>query len=165
MAIVATDLKFYLSGGSSNPDPLLSLGGAISSVQASSNLLDDISTAESASGDTEYRAIFVKNTNSTDTAYSVKVWIASNTPSAATEIRIGLAGEGVANTIETIGNESTAPSGASFSTADGESNALTIGNLTAGQAHGVWIRRTVSTTSTPFSNDGATIRVRANTAA
>lgn len=165
MAIVATDLKYYLSGGGSNADPTLALGGAISSSQCGSNLLDDIGTAEAAAGESEYRAFFVKNTNATDTAYSVKVWIAANTPATSTAVQIALADEGVANTIETVANEGTAPVGPTFADAADEGSALSIGNLAPGQAHGVWIKRTVTATSVAFANDTATIRTKANTAA
>jgi hypothetical protein len=165
MAIVATNIKYYLSGGGSNADPDAALGGAISSSQASSNLIDDIGTAEAAAGESEYRAFFVKNTNVTDTAYAVKVWIASNTPATSTSVQIALADEGVANTVETIANEGTAPTGPVFDDAEDEANALSIGNLAPGEAHGVWIKRTVVATSTAFANDTATIRVKANTAA
>lgn len=165
MAIVATDLKFYLSGGASNTDPNASIGGAISTTQVGSNLFDDIGTAEAAAGDTEYRAYFVKNTNATDTAYACKIWIASNTIATATSMQIAVCDEGVANTIETVGNESTAPTGPTFDDAEDEANALTIGTLTAGQAFGIWVKRVVTTTSTAFPNDTATLRVKANTAA
>jgi hypothetical protein len=173
MAIVATDLKFFLSGGASNANPAASLGGVISSNQVGSNLFDDISTAEAAAGDTEYRCYFVKMTNATDTAYAVKVWIASNTTATSTAIQIALAKEGVANTVETVANEGTAPTGASaspmvaptFGDAEDEANALTIGNLTPGQAHAVWIKRVVTATTVAFANDTTTLRVKANTAA
>ncbi len=165
MAIVATDLKFYLSGGGSNTDPDAALGGAISTAQASSNLLDDIGTAEAAAGESEYRALFVKNTNATDTAYATKIWIASNTIATSTALQIALADEGVANTIETVANEGTAPTGPTFDDAEDEANALTIGDLAPGEAHGIWIKRTVSATTVAFANDTATLRVKANTAA
>jgi hypothetical protein len=165
MAIVATDLRFYLSGGGSNTDPDAALGGAISTAQASSNLFDDIGTAEAAAGDVEYRAYYVKNTNVTDTAYAVKVWIAADSIATSTSLQIALADEGVANTIETIANESTAPSGPTFDDAEDLANALTLGDLEPGEAHGVWIKRTVTATTVAFANDTATIRVQANTAA
>lgn len=165
MAIVATDLKFYLSGGGSNADPTAALGGAISSSQVGSNLLDDISTAEAAAGDTEYRCYFVKNTNATDTAYAVKVWIAANTPATSTALQIALADEGVANTVETIAGEGSAPSGPTFDDAEDEANALTVGDLAPGEAHGIWVKRTVTATTVAFANDTATLRVKANTAA
>ena len=72
------------------------------------------------------------------------MWIASNTPSTATALQIALADEGVANTIETVANESTAPTGPTFDDAEDYANALSIGNLAPGEAHGVWIKRTVT---------------------
>ena len=173
MAIVATDLKFFLSGGASNASPAASLGGVISSNQVGSNLFDDISTAEAAAGDTEYRCCYVKNTNATDTAYATKVWIASNTTASSTSVQIALATEGVANTVETIANEGTAPTGASsspldppvFDDAEDETNALTIGNLAPGAAQAVWIKRVVTATTVAFANDTTTLRVKGNTAA
>lgn len=165
MAIVATDLKMYLSGGAGNADPAASLGGVISSVLAGTNLLDDITTAEASAGDTEYRAFFVKNTNATDTAYGTKVWISSNTDSSSTSIQIAIADEGVTNTIETVATESAAPVGPTFDDAEDFANALVIGNLAPGEAQGVWIKRVVTATTVAFPNDSATIRVRADTAA
>lgn len=165
MAIVATDIKFYLSGGASNTDPTAALGGAISSSQCGSNLLDDITTGEASTGDTEYRAFFVKNTNATDTAYAVKIWIASNTDATSTDMKIAMADEGVANTIETVVDEGTAPVGPVFDYAEDLANALTIGDLAPGEAFGIWIERTVAVTTTAFPNDSATLRVRADTAA
>ena len=38
----------------------------------------------------------------------------------------------------------TAPVGPVFDDAEDYANALSIGNLTPGQAHGVWVKRTVS---------------------
>lgn len=164
MTIAATDMKFYLSGGAANADPTLALGGAISSVQVGSSFFDDIGVSEAASGESEYRALFVKNTSATDTAYAVKVWIASNTEATSTALQIALADEGVANTIETVGNENTAPTGPTFDDAEDYANALSIGNLTPGQAHGVWVKRTVTATTAAYPNDTATLRVRADTA-
>ena len=108
------------------------------------NVWDDVSGAESSSGDTEYRAIFIKNTHGTITYTGAKVWISSNTTSTDDTIEIALAGEGINNTIETVGNESTAPAGESFSAPTSFATGLSLGNLAAGQAHGVWIKRIVT---------------------
>jgi len=173
MAIVATDLKFFLSGGASNANPAASLGGVISSNQVGSNLFDDISTAEAAAGATEYRCFYVKNTNATDTAYSAAVWIASNTSATSTAIQIALAAEGVANTVESVAaSPISAPVGSGvspavapvFDDAENEANALTIGDLAPGEAHAVWIKRVVTATTVAFANDTTTIRVKADTA-
>lgn len=163
MTVAATDLKYYLSGGGTNAVPASSLGGAISTTLVGTDLFDNITSAEAAAGDDEYRGVYIKNTNATDTAFAVKVWVQSNTPSTDTEIQIALADEGVSATMETVANESTAPTGPTFSTADGEANALSIGNLTAGQYYGIWIKRSVSATATAYANDTVTLRVKADT--
>jgi len=46
MPIITTDIKYKLSGGAANSDPLLSIGGAKSSVDSSSAIFDDVSSAE-----------------------------------------------------------------------------------------------------------------------
>jgi len=91
MAVLNTDIKFYLSGGAANSNPALSLGGIISSVEVNpATLWDNISSAEAAAGDTEYRCIYVKNTSVADTLLAAAAWVSSNTPSASTTLDIGL---------------------------------------------------------------------------
>lgn len=165
MAVVAADLKLYLSGGGSNADPDLALGGAISSTQAGTDLFDAVASGEASAGDTEYRAVFLKNTNATDTWYAGKIWISSNTPSSSTAVQLALADEGVANTIETVAGEGSAPSGPSFDDAEDYANALTIGNLGPGEAHGIWIKRAVSASAPAYANDTFTLSWLGDTSA
>lgn len=165
MAIISTDIQYRLSGGSSNSDPAASLGGAISSTAMGTNIFDNVSSAEASAGDTEYRCIYVRNGHGTLTLQNAKVWIQSNTPSTDTTVAIALAGEGVNGTAETVGNESTAPSGESFTSPADEANGLTIGNIPAGQHQAIWIRRTVTAGAAAYNNDGFTIRVKGDTAA
>jgi hypothetical protein len=70
-------------------------GGAIGAVEISSGLLnnifDDVSDAERIAGNTDYRKIYVKNTNA-DTWAAVKAWIALFTESEDDEISILLGG-------------------------------------------------------------------------
>jgi hypothetical protein len=143
MAIVATDIKKYLSGGAANSNVNLSLGGAISSVEIVDNtlhnLFDKVTGTESEAGNINYRAFFVKNTHATLTYEAVKVYIQTNTPSATTEVKIALAGE-AGSPIETIALETTAPVGESFVTADGLANGLSIGDLAPGAVKGIWVK-------------------------
>ena len=67
MAILSTDLKMYLSGGASNSDPAAALGGAISSSQRGTNIFDNVTSGEASAGDTEYRGVYIKNTNGSQT--------------------------------------------------------------------------------------------------
>lgn len=163
MPVAASDIKIYYSGGASNSNPAASLGGTISSVEVSNtplnNLWDDVSEGEASAGDTEYRCIYIKNTHSTDSLLSAAVYIASNTPSDDTAIAIGLDAAGVGGTATTVANESSAPSGVSFSNAPNSGSALAIGTLGAGQAIGLWMRRTVNPDAVAAANDQFTIRV------
>jgi hypothetical protein len=67
----------------------------------------------------------------------VLAYISSQTTSGDTAITIALAGEGASATMETIANEDTAPVGESFSTADGVSNGLSMGDLAPAAYYGL----------------------------
>lgn len=151
MPLSATDIKFYLSGGTSNTDPNLSLGGVISSTEIvdniDNNLFDDVTGDESASGDVEYRCIYIKNTHTTITLQNAVVYISQETPGDDI-IDIGLdpAGVGDGSTTgvaTTIPDESTAPTGVTFSHPTTKATGLSIGDLAPGQCIAIWIKRTV----------------------
>ena len=169
MPIVAGDIDYHLSGGAGNTDPSASLGGVISTTQITDaslhNVFDVVSSAEASAGDTEYRCIYVKNAHGSLTLQNAKVWIETQTPSGDTSVEIALAGEGVNGTAETIANESTAPSGESFSAPASEGAGLTIGDIPAGQSQAIWIKRIVSATASAYSSDSVVIRVKGDTAA
>lgn len=171
MPIQSSDIVYRLSGGGGNSDPAASLGGAISStVVTGSTLFDTVSGAESAAGDIEYRGVYVLNNYSASpslTLQNARLWIQVNTPSADTTIAIALAAEGPNATMETIGNESTAPVGSPMTFTESATNyatGLLLGDLQAGQRYGFWIRRTVNAAASAF-NDSFTIRVEGDTAA
>lgn len=168
MAITSSDIKFYLSGGASNTDPNASLGGAISSTEIVDNtvhnLFDKVTGAEADAGDTEYRAFYVKNTHATLTLQNAKIYIYSNTPSTDTHVQISVASE-TGSPIQTIANENTAPSGQTFSDANGETNAISIGDLAPGAVKGIWIKRVVNAGASAYANDNAVIKVFGDTEA
>ena len=169
MSIQSTDIKKLLSGGASNSDPNASLGGAISSVEivddTINNLFATAGAAESLSGSTKYRAFFIKNTHATLTAYSVVIYISSNTPSTDTSVEIAIADEAVGvGTIETIADEDTAPTGPTFSVADGVVNAISIGDIAPGEMKGIWVKWILGA-STVAVNDTMTITARVETEA
>jgi hypothetical protein len=172
MPIVPSDIKFIVSGGASNTDPNASLGGAISTAGGGVIVTDTlhavwdaVSGAESSSGDTEYRGIFIKNTHGTISLTNAKVWISSNTTSTDDTIEIALAGEGINNTIETVANESTAPIGETFSAPSSFAGGLTLPTIAAGQAHGLWIKRIVSAAAAAANANPYTISVQGETTA
>jgi hypothetical protein len=172
MAVTQSDIEFRLSGGSSNSDPNASIGGIMSSTEivddTVANLFDNVTGGEAASGSVEYRCFYIVNTHGTDSLSGVKLWIESNTPSADTVIDIALdpagigdgASTGVAVTPSPL-DELTAPGGVSFELSPlpvDESTAIEIGDLDAGEAQAVWVRRTVSASASPVSNDAVVLR-------
>ena len=91
MPIISTDIKYRVSGGSSNTLQAASIGGAISSTtDASSAIFDDVTSGKAAAGDTEFRCLYVKKTHATLTALGVRLWVLANTPSPDTDVSIGL---------------------------------------------------------------------------
>lgn len=159
MAILESDIQYRFSGGASNSDPTLSLGGVKSSVEAGSTVFDDVSSAEALAGDIEYRGLYVHNAHATESYILPKIWIQANTPSATTEIAIGLGTSALNGTEQTIANESTAPVGVTFSTVSTEGTGIDLGTIPAGQSRFIWIRRTVNA-GTAAANESATIRVK-----
>ena len=167
MTVAATDIKIYLSGGAvgaGNTDPANSLGGVITATQWPSGIFDNVTSAEATAGDSEYRAVFVKNTNATDTLYSAVVWVYSNTPDTDTEVAIALGDEGKNLAVELIASEGAAPVGPSFSLAATEGAALSLGDLGPGEYYGIWIRRVVNAAASSYANDTFTLRVKGDTA-
>lgn len=161
MAIVSTDIQYRLSGGASNSDPALSLGGVKSST-AASNYFDDVSSSEAGTGDTEYRCIYVHNNHGTLSLIGAKVFIQTNTPSSDTDVAIGLGSSAINGTEQTVADESTAPAGVSFSAPTTFAGGLAIGDLAAGAHKAVWVRRTVNAGAAAYS-DSFTLRVQGDT--
>jgi hypothetical protein len=172
MSILASDIKFFLSGGAGNLDPDASLGGIISSEQivdgTLNNLFDDVSGAEHSAGDTNYRCIYVKN-DSAEEAQNVRIYIESNTPAADDEITIGKdlagAGDGASTGVaDTVADEHTAPDPAvTFSDAVDYANAIVLGTLAAGEVFAVWIKRVVTAGTTAQANNNAVLKVSVDT--
>lgn len=162
MPIITTDIKYKLSGGAANSDPLASIGGAKSSVDSSSTIFDDVTSGEATSGDIEYRCVYILNSHVTLSYQAAKVWIQTQTPSADTDVAIGLAAAGL-NAAETaVANENTAPAGVTFSAPSSFAGGLSLGTIPAGQYYGIWIRRTVNAAAAGAS-DSFTLRVQGDT--
>lgn len=158
----AADLVWRYSGGGTNIDPLLSLGGALSTQAGATiddNVLHDlfelITGAERTAGYTDYRAFYVRNEHATQTAYGAFLWISTDN----TEIDIALATEAVSSPIaNTIASRTTAPtgswlSGGAFSHPLSEGAGLSIGDIPAGGYKGIWIRRTIAAGSSSIPSD------------
>jgi len=164
MAIQPTDIQFRLSGGASNASPAASLGGAKSSVAADASIFDDVSSAEAAAGDVEYRCVYVHNSHASLPLVGAVLWIPSNTPSTSTTVDVGLGTSAVNGTEQSVANEGAAPSGVTFSAAATQAAGIALGDIPAGQSRAVWLRRTVSAGAAAIA-DSFTIRVTGDTAA
>lgn len=169
MPIASSDIKMRLSGGAANSDPNAALGGAKSSTEITAaslhNLFDQVSSAESSAGDTEYRCFYVHNGHATLTLQNAVVWIQTNTPASDTTADIGLGSSAINGTEQTVANESTAPTSVTFSAPASEGAALSIGNIPAGQHKAVWVRRTISAAAAANNLDNVVLRVKGDTAA
>lgn len=168
MPVTAYDIRFYLSGGSTNTDPNLSLGGPISQTEIVSgqlnNLFDDVSAVESGAGDVEYRCLYIKNTHSVSSLVNARIWIDQDTPSPDDEIDIGVDPSGVGGTAPMVTDESTAPPGVTFSHPTAYDVGIPIGDLGPGQYVAIWLRRTVQTGAQSFPNNTFSFRIRGETA-
>lgn len=163
MPITSGNIEYRLSGGASNADPLLSLGGVKSSQLMGSNLFDNVSGAEAAAGDTEYRCIYVHNAHATLTLVGAVLWLTANA-TQADGIDIGLEPGAVNATAQAaVANENTPPSGVSFSRPSTKGTGLVIGDIPAGQHKAFWIRRDINA-GAAAANDGTTFRVEGDTA-
>lgn len=168
MPIASADIKYRLSGGAANSDPNAALGGAKSSTDVvdnvDNNLFDDVSGAEHTAGRVEYRCIYVHNAHATLTLTSALVWIQSDTSGADSDLSIAVGSAAVNGTEQTIANETTAPTGVTWSDAAvSRATGLALGDLPAGQHKAVWLRRTISAGSTPQAADTCSIQAGGDT--
>ncbi len=153
MAIVAGDLKLFLTGGAANSDPTLSLGGLTSSVQFTDNTLNklfaSVTPAEAAAGSIKYRALTFKNTSAL-TAYAAAIYISQETTSAGTTVALAYDSTGT----QDVADEDTAPVGLSFTTPLSLATAIAIGDVTASGVARIWFRRTVSAAAAQAADQG-----------
>jgi hypothetical protein len=161
--IATTDILFRLSGGAANTAPISSLGGAMSTAAggiitsgSANNLWDDVTGAQSAAGLIEYRAFYVQNNHATITWQSVVFWIDVLTTSADTEFDVALASEAVNTAIaQTLGSETSVPTGVTFTRPVTKAGGLSIGNIPATQFKGLWIKRTVNAGAAAAADSGS----------
>ena len=159
MSITANEIKFYLSTNG--------LGGAITNTEITSgnlhNVFDIVNKVGSKDGETNYRCIFVRNTNPVETFKLVEAYLVANTPLASTEIAIGLDTGVVGGNAQEIPTENDEPLGVTFTELLGENNSLAIGDIPPNSYKAIWIRRKVEPNTTASSSDTATIRIDGQT--
>lgn len=178
MAILTTDILYKFSEGTGPGNTnagagISSLGGWVSITQLSTgvtnNLFDAITGTENAASVVEYRCFFVHNNHATLTLQNAVAWISAEVTGGAVAA-IGVdttAASAVGATAAqalTVANETTAPTGVTFSAPTSKGTGLALGSLAAGQVKAIWMRRTAANT-VAVTGDGATIRVEGDTAA
>lgn len=179
MAISSGDILFKFStksgsaGNSLSSDGDSSLGKYIATNQITDatlhELFDRVTGDENAANDVEYRCIFVHNSHGSLTLQSAVAWLSAEVANGAS---IAIAASGTAASAvgsasaqaEEVADESTAPTGPSFSAPTSKGSGISLGDIPAGQCKGIWVRRTAAN-SAALDNDGATIRVEGDTAA
>jgi len=179
MAIQSTDILIKLSvtsgaaGNSTAGTPAGSLGKYISTTEITDatlgNLFDTVTGDENAASDVEYRCFFVHNNHGSLTWQSVVAWLSSETAGACDaaiavdSTAASAVGDSSAQALE-VADESTAPTGPSFSAPTSKGTGLSLGDIPAGYCKAVWVRRT-ATNSAAQDLDGVVISVEGDTAA
>ena len=143
MAIVASDIKVFLSGGQSNTNVNASLGGVPSTTEVAAsalhNLWDRVDGDESKAGDTEYRIVYIQNKHASITGTNVRAYFHTNESSFLT---IGVK-EAINTNAGALTNENTAPTGITFYAAATKSAAVDIGDLAPNAYRALYIKRTI----------------------
>jgi hypothetical protein len=178
MAILSTDILYKFSvktgtAGNQNAGTAAgSLGKYISTTQITDaslhNLFDVVTGDENAASDVEYRCFFVHNAHGSLTWQSPVIWLSSETGGGAA---IAIAVDGVAASVigdtsaqaDEVADESTAPSGESFTAPTSKGTGLALGDIAAGECRAIWVRRTAANTAA-VDADGVVLRVEGDTA-
>ena len=161
--IVSRDIKYYFSGGFYNNNPNASLGGEMSSFEITSGALngvfDRVGTLEAQTGDTEYRCIYLKNTNQTRKLLKTKIWIETTTLSPSTSIALSIGSSGMNGTEPIIPSENIAPPMQFFAVPLTMPEHSNIGDLYPGDSLGLWIRWKIEPNTSSITNDYFVIRL------
>tara|TARA_R110000751_G_scaffold160598_1_gene266229 strand:+ start:37 stop:582 length:546 start_codon:yes stop_codon:yes gene_type:complete len=160
MAISSSEIKLIYSGAlASNTNANDSFGGQISTAAGgiiTSNVLnndmDDITSAEAASGITIYHAYYYKNTNSTLTYIAPKIYIESNTGTNETESYIGVPPELKNVSVQRLSAETGSgsatppvdpPTSVTFSSPGNYAAGLALLDLPTTNYRGIWVKYVV----------------------
>jgi len=193
MSVASSDIKFYLTGASSDggvqADPNASLGKYRSSSEITSgqlnNLFDNISSAEASAGDTNYRCICVKNT-ALETLFNILSWFYAETDldntnhfsfaiemPATADLTDGIAqvvvDENTAPTVNTTAEVGVGSGISDWSSSVDSSTAVSPAqgdhddDLDQGEIMFIWLRRVVDASAPARTGISVTMRVRGDT--
>lgn len=178
MAIAASDIvtRFTTTAGAAGDSTAGTAAGSLGKYASSTAwvdtalLFDDVTGAENAANESEYRAIAILNNHATLTMQNTVIYISAEVAGGAS---VALAVDNIAASAKAsasaqgaqIANEDTAPTGVgAFSSPTTAATGLSVGNLTPGQVRIIWIRRTTANT-VAVDADGFTLGIACDTAA
>lgn len=158
---MALTLVWNLTGGVSNSDPNLSLGGEHSSVAVAvppmNNIFDDVSAAEASTGDTEYRAIDLTNTGSAPITKVAFRFVPTTPMSPSSTLTVGIS-TSPTNSTQSIASESAAPTNVTFSNPD-TTAPLSLPDVPVGGYVRVWFRRVIAANAANIAEDKRSFEV------
>jgi predicted phosphodiesterase len=169
MVLTPSDIKMFLTGGTTNTNPNLSLGGNISTKEVvtdiGNNLFRRITESEAGSGVTIYRCVAIKNTDAGGaTMKSVVFYMVSDTISVDDGALYSFA-QAPKNVIETvIPNEFTAPVGSNinFKATLSRSGGLALGDMAPNDFVNIWLQVFVEPGAKQLSANKFSVRVEVN---
>lgn len=89
MPIVPGNISYLYSGGNTNNNPNLSLGGAPSIYTVNNNtLFDNVTSSQALTGTIDYRCLYISNDSVTDSLYNAEIFILYD-PAGGGEMEIG----------------------------------------------------------------------------
>lgn len=177
-AIIASEILWKYSvaaaaGNTTAGTAAGSLGDQISTTvlatAGGNEWFDDVSGAENAASESEYRGFFIHNSNTANNYQNAVLYISAETAGGAS---IAIAIDNTAQSaigsgstqMTTVANEDTSPgAGAgSFSSPTTAGTGLSLGTINFGNCKGFWVRRTTANTAA-LSNDGVTLATSGET--
>lgn len=182
MPIISTDILIKLSTTSGSAGNTLaqaavdqSLGKYISTTQVVTatlnNLFSDVTGAQNAASQVDYRCIFIHNNHGTITLQNAGIYISSQVAGGTTlaiatdNIAASAIGSSSAQAF-TAASTTTSPGGAAsaFSAPSSQGTGLSLGNIAPGFCKAVWVQRTAANTIA-VNSDGGTLVVFGDTTA
>jgi len=160
-----TDLVFYPSGATGN-----NLGGAVYTTNGQLSetihgLFNTVSSTERNLGKVKYRCIYMKNTSLLK-CLNPKLFIPNNTPSSGTDLSIGFDPHGVGNgtsigVADTIPDESTAPTGITFTNGKEVTSGVALGkDIPPNSMVAIWLRLIVNFGTEKAELDGTEVFIQ-----
>lgn len=116
---------------------------------------DNVASADAVAGETFYRAVMGKN-EFDGPMTDIKIWLDAD---ANTGTAIGYE-VAVGEEIQTIVDETTAPTGITWVTGTTSTTGISIPSVAAGESFGLWIRKTIAADSNPSPSELVHIHVQ-----